>query len=860
MLDALSNDMSTRARGEGRPRPVRLAGASLGRKSASLLGVVAIGFLVLVPTPSAIPAAASPLPARVASTHRHFPVPWAPGGAPGYRWPGPFGSGSGSLGAATVGSAPAGTGPSELAFDPTTHTVYVTDGFNDNGPYADGDTISVIDTRHCQSQDLSRCHGPWPTITVGSLPSSIAVDKVTGTVYVTNWGDNTVSVFNAATCNATNTSGCGQKPATVPVGLGPIGIYVDDANHTVYVPNQDNGNGPATVSMIDTTTCNATDLATCPTTEPPTVNVGSPASAIVADDTTHTVYVGTFAAITVFDADTCNAALQSGCSDQGTLTGDTYSGPNGFEIDPANDTLYTANYDDTISAWDLADCNASDLGACASAPYGTTSSFPYSQGVHALFVALDIPLHTAYVTYQGDDSVAVVDTNDCNGSDLAGCATLHPPLARTGASPEGVVLDPQTQTLYVANEVDNDVSVVNAASCNAAITSGCRQDPTAMPVGWPDLFTPEGLAADPGVGTVYGITGGVVAMVNTRTCNSHAQAGCSATPPQFTVGSYPDAIALDPSTHTVYVANFGSVSSAGPSSVSVVNADACNATDQAGCSGSETLTVPGGNAATLAVDVATGTLYVGTETSSGPDLVSVFNAGTCNAIVTVGCGQVPSTIQVGNSGGLFSDSEPVVAVNQVTNTIYAIDTYNFAQGTPISLGLYMMNGATCDAASTTGCNQSPVLMPLGLSSSTATGPGTLPAWGLTVDPATDTVYVALSAYGDYAATVGVVNGATCNGSVSTGCNQTAPQVPVGLNALGIALDPFTHNVYTANLADASVSVVHGATCNGVVSFGCGQAATKLPAAHWAASIVADPAVGTLYVAGLSALSVLSLVH
>ncbi len=770
-----------------------------------------------------------------------------------------LGSGSGSLGAATVGSAPAGTGPSELAFDPATHTVYVTDGYNDNGPYADGDTVSVIDTRHCQAQDLSRCHGPWPTITVGSLPSSIAVDQVTGTVYVTNWGDNTVSVFNGTTCNATNTSGCGQHPATVPVGLGPIGIYVDDANHTVYVPNQDNGNGPATVSMIDSATCNAADLAACPTTEPPTVNVGSPASAVVVDDVTHTVYVGTFAAITVFDADTCNAALQSGCGDQGTLTGDTYSGPNGFEIDPANDTLYTANYDDTISAWDLADCNASDLGACASAPYGTTSSFPYSQGVHALFVALDIPLHTAYVTYQGDDSVAVVDTNACNGSDLAGCAALHPPLARTGASPEGVVLDPQTQTLYVANEVDNDVSVINAANCNAAVTSGCRQDPTAVPVGWPDKFTPEGLAADPGVGTVYDITGGVVAMVDTGTCNSHAQAGCSTTPPQLTVGSYPDAIALDPSTHTVYVANFGSVSSAGPSSVSVVNADACNATDQAGCSGSETLTVPGGNAATLAVDVATGTLYVGTETSSGPDLVSVFNARTCNAIVTAGCGQVPSTIQVGNSGGLFSDSEPVVAINQVTNTIYAIDTYNFAQGTPISLGLYMMNGATCDAANTTGCNQSPVLMPLGLSSTTATGPGTLPAWGLTVDPATDTVYVALSAYGDYAATVGVVNGATCNGSVSTGCNQAAPQVPVGLNALGITLDPFTHNVYTANLADASVSVVHGAICNGVVSFGCGQAATKLPTAHWAASIVADPAVGTLYVAGLSALSVLPLV-
>jgi hypothetical protein len=49
-----------------------------------------------------------------------------------------------------------------------------------------------------------------------------------------------------------------------------------------------------------------------------------------------------------------------------------------------------------------------------------------------------------------------------------------------------------------------------------------------------------------------------------------------------------------------------------------------------------------------------------------------------------------------------------------------------------------MKGATCDAANTTGCDQAPVLMPLGLSSTTATGPRTLP-WGLTVDPATDTV-------------------------------------------------------------------------------------------------------------------------
>ena len=36
-------------------------------------------------------------------------------------------------------------------------------------------------------------------------------------------------------------------------------------------------------------------------------------------------------------------------------------------------------------------------------------------------------------------------------------------------------LDPRTQTLYTANQVDNNVSVIDATRCNAQTTSGCRQ-------------------------------------------------------------------------------------------------------------------------------------------------------------------------------------------------------------------------------------------------------------------------------------------------------------------------------------------------------------------------------------------------
>jgi YVTN family beta-propeller protein len=131
-----------------------------------------------------------------------------------------------------------------MAFDPATHTVYVANGNNDNGPNAGGDTVSVIDTRHCRAQDLSLCHGPWPTITVGSLPSSIAVDEATGTVYVTNWGDGTVSVFNGATCNAINTSGCGQQPATVPVGLGPMASTSTTPTTPSTSPTRTTGTAP----------------------------------------------------------------------------------------------------------------------------------------------------------------------------------------------------------------------------------------------------------------------------------------------------------------------------------------------------------------------------------------------------------------------------------------------------------------------------------------------------------------------------------------------------------------------------------------------------------------------------------------
>jgi DNA-binding beta-propeller fold protein YncE len=705
---------------------------------------------------------------------------------------------------------------------------------------AGGNTVSVIDSHHCRAQDVSRCKGPRPTITVGNLPSGIAIDQRTDTVYVTDVGDNTVSVFNGAICNAIVTTGCGQTPAEVPVGLQPIQIFADPANHTVYVANFDNGAGDSTtVSMIDSATCNATDLAACPTTEPPTVDVGAAPDDVDVDQATHTVYVTTIGALngwSVFDARTCNATVQSGCGAIGTLPGDS-SGPNAAQVDPANDTLYTANYDNTISVFDLRHCNAGDLSGCATDAPGTVTPFPLEGFEHDLWVAVDTSNHSVYVVYQKDDALLVIDTNKCNGTHLAACATLTPSEIHTGSDPELVALDPQSQTLYTANEIDNDVSVIDASRCNAQTMSGCRHPAPAF------ASQPGALAADPAVHTLYDTSGaGSVSMINTTACNTDSLAGCAQTPGTVGVGDFPDAVAVNHRTHTVYVANAGSGTTG---TISAIDARTCNATDQAGCANPQTLQVPAGNPDNIAVDAATDTIYVATITSSGPDLVSVFNGATCNATDTGGCDLTPTTVAVGSSGDAPNNSSLELALNPATNTIYASNVFNTGLGSPppfLGNSVYVINGATCDATNTTGCGQTPATVTLSPNPPIGSNP-----LGIAVDQATNTIYTANIADGEHPGTVSVINGATCNGQDTSGCGQTPATAPAGFGANGIAIDHTTRRVYVTNIEDASVSVINGATCNGSDTTGCGQTPTKVAVGNYPSQIVVDPAVGSAYV-------------
>jgi YVTN family beta-propeller protein len=139
-----------------------------------------------------------------------------------------------------------GTDPNGVAVDPVTGTVYVSD---ESG-------VSVIDAA------TSTVTATIPGV---SWADAAAADPAAGTVYVANtdyhyetgYGEGTVSVIDAAT---------GAVTATVPVGVLPDGMAVDPATHAVYVANNVSG----TVSVISTLPAQAIAFTSAPPAKPVT--------------------------------------------------------------------------------------------------------------------------------------------------------------------------------------------------------------------------------------------------------------------------------------------------------------------------------------------------------------------------------------------------------------------------------------------------------------------------------------------------------------------------------------------------------------------------------------------------------------
>ena len=429
-------------------------------------------------------------------------------------------------------------------------------------------------------------------------------------------------------------------------------------------------------------------------------------------------------------------------------------------------------------------------------------------GTEPFDVAVDSATESAYVTNFGSNTVSVLDTTVCDGTHQTNCAPIG--TANVVSEPRDVAVDDTTNTVYVVNSgaVEGSgagvLSVFNGATCDAGNVSSCAS--IAEPV-FGD--SPFGVAVNASTNTVYvtNESSDSVSVLDGATCDASNQSNCTPIA-TVTVGSEPKGVAVDATTDTVYVGNYGS------NSVSVIDGAVCDATNQSNCTPVGTSDVMQGPRG-VAVDAKTDSVYVADSESNtnGSDtgsiggaagvftgLVSVIDGATCGAASQSNCNAV------GSAAVGYTPED--VAVDEGTNTIYATN-YGGIAGADVSV----IDGATCDATTQSGCEAS--------WSVAAGGTDT----GIAVDPSTasqpDSVYVTnygsdtVSTFGQPAPPTGTTAEASGPGAATvTWAASTAGQLPVDSVGLSGVAGEFTYE----NSAQARVQRVHRARRGGHAEF------------------------------------------
>jgi YVTN family beta-propeller protein len=119
------------------------------------------------------------------------------------------------------------------------------------------------------------------------------------------------------------------------------------------------------------------------------------------------------------------------------------------------------------------------------------------------------------------------------------------------------------------------------------------------------------------------------------------------------------------------------------------------------------------------------------------------------------------------------------------------------------------------------------------------------------NPMTNTLYVANADSG----TVSVIDATTCNAKVSSGCGQTAATIPVTSPAVAqgtpspfaVGVDEARNILYIADIVHSDIMVVDGAACNGKVTTGCSQPLALIPVGGWPTGVALDPSLDAAYV-------------
>jgi YVTN family beta-propeller protein len=296
--------------------------------------------------------------------------------------------------------------------------------------------------------------GEMTTIDVGGLPTSIAVDQQTGTVWVVNSLDNTVSEISEARRAVV---------ATIKVGASPVDIAADPRTRTIWVTCL----GPFGRPAADNTVVEISEASRRVVAR---IKVGRAPFGIAADPRTGTVWVANTNSYTVSEISEARRAVVATIH-----TGAGASGaPDGVAVDPSHGVVWVATLG--VAVDEIRAATRSVIATIKVKPGATADSLnavTVDPNTGTPWVASDFYNGSNYVSYAsrvGPASRRVI---------------ASVPVPRSGLfvnTADGIAADPATGTVWVAENGANMVTLVSEGRDAVARNLATGEEPVAVAV------------------------------------------------------------------------------------------------------------------------------------------------------------------------------------------------------------------------------------------------------------------------------------------------------------------------------------------------------------------------------------------
>jgi YVTN family beta-propeller protein len=278
---------------------------------------------------------------------------------------------------------------------------------------------------------------PQNTVTVGTDPYSVAINRLGTIAYVSNNQSNSVSVINLATNTVTN---------TITVGSNPVSLRLNPSGSFLYVANYGSNN----VDVINTTTNTVSN----------TINTGQGPDYIAFNPS------GTFAYVS--NSKSNNISVISLSSNTVSLSIPVGSIPKSIAFNPSGTFAYVAN------------SGSNTISIITTATNSVASSI--NVGINPTSVAINPSGTLAYVTNYGSNNLSIISTaTNTIIKSISLASSIYQP---TG--PFYVTFNPTGTFAYIAEYLNSTISEINPSTNTVVSIFSAYSYPTSL------AFNPSG--------------------------------------------------------------------------------------------------------------------------------------------------------------------------------------------------------------------------------------------------------------------------------------------------------------------------------------------------------------------------------